>query len=95
MFIICKKGVKLAINSDHAAKIYLDGTVLRAEISGSGKVVLDNAESASGRFDDIIEAMIADKEVYDCTKDVGYWKTPKRSGRPKKTEAKAEPKAEE
>lgn len=40
----------------------------------------DNNQEAVARFNDVIDAAAADKQVYDLREKVGYWK-PKKAGR--------------
>lgn len=46
--------------------------------SGSPTIFVgENNEETIARFNDLVEAMAADKTVYDVRQDVGYWKEKK------------------
>jgi len=83
---ITGSGTRNLVNLDLSIGMKLDSR--RTQLSVGNVVVLNSAteEDLESRYQDICDALVdGNVNVYDCNKDIGYWKpAPKRAVAPKK-----------
>ena len=70
-------------NLDFIDKLVLSGTKIAGDSLLRFFVSYETEEEALTRFNDILEALDADRNVYDTRKEVGYWKAKKPGPKPK------------